>query len=264
VAITSASFNQVKKIIWHEMKNMYRACDGVIGGELYEDPRSGLVFPDGREIFGFSTKEPERAAGISGANLLYLVDEGSGVEETIFEAIEGNRAGGAKIVMFSNPTKTFGTFYESFHAKRSFWNTIHISSEESPNVLARRKIIPGLATVGWVQEKRKEWGEESPLFKVRVAGDFPPIGEDTVIPLYLVDMAKLDYEEYALEGPLRIGVDIAKFGNDDSVIWGIRGVKALVPKIVSKQDNVVVASKVIEYVEKHKYRKSEDVIVRLD
>jgi hypothetical protein len=119
VPITSASFLQVRQILWHEIKSIYRACEIAgrpIGGVLNSDPQSGLVMEDGRQIFGFSTKEPERAAGISG-RIFYFLDEAAGIAENIFEAIEGNRAGGAKICLFSNPTKTSGTFYEAFHQK---------------------------------------------------------------------------------------------------------------------------------------------------
>ncbi len=113
VPITSASYSQVRKINWYELKNMFYAAERreiEIGAQFYEDPQSGIKTQDGREIFGFSTKEAERAAGISGKNIFYLLDEASGIEEMIFEAIEGNRAGGAKMMMFSNPTKTSGSF----------------------------------------------------------------------------------------------------------------------------------------------------------
>ncbi len=114
---------------------------------------AGLQMADGREIVGFSTDSPERMSGISGANLLFILDEASGIPEPIFEAVEGNRAGGAKVIMFSNPTSTSGTFYEAFHRKRNFWHTIHISAEESPNVTGGQISIPGLATAEWVEEK---------------------------------------------------------------------------------------------------------------
>ncbi|HYM90726.1 MAG TPA: hypothetical protein VEW91_03700 [bacterium] len=62
--------------------------------------------PDGREIVGFSTDSPERMFGIRGANLLCILDEASGIPEPIFEAVEGNRADGIKVIMFSSPTST--------------------------------------------------------------------------------------------------------------------------------------------------------------
>ena len=73
-------------------------------------------------------------AGISGPDILFIIDEASGVPEDIFEAIEGNRAAGADVILCSNPTQTSGTFFDAFHSKRDLWHPLTISSEETPNV----------------------------------------------------------------------------------------------------------------------------------
>ena len=204
---------------------------------------------DGREIVGFSTNEAERMAGISGDEVLFIVDEASGVPEEIFETIEGNRAGGARIVMFSNPTKTVGAFYEAFHTKRQFWHCIHINSEESPNVGTGRVIIPGLATAEWVAEKKLEWGEGSPLYDVRVAGNFPSQAENAVISLALIEAAK-DREIEA--GTISLGVDVARYGDDASVIQPVAGRVQLPSTTLRTMDGVEVAGKVIEWVRNYR------------
>lgn len=43
-----------------------------------------------------------------GADLLFILDEASGIPEPIFEAVEGNRAGGAKVIMFQQPYEHVG------------------------------------------------------------------------------------------------------------------------------------------------------------
>ena len=111
VPITSASFHQVQKILWREIRQMYYNAIIPLGGVMYRDPATGLQFENGNEIFGFSTNEPERAAGISATNILYLPDEASGIlDEAVFEAMEGNMAAGAGMVMTSNPTRLSGKF----------------------------------------------------------------------------------------------------------------------------------------------------------
>lgn len=246
MALTSATFNQIKNILWYELRKIYNnASVKPLGGILSVDPQSGLNFSDGRQIFGFSTKEPERAAGVSSPNLLYIVDEASGVPEDIFEAIEGNRAGGAKLAMFSNPTRTTGTFYQAFHGKSNFWHRLHISASESPNVAAGRKIIPGLATTEWIEEKRAEWGASSPLFQVRVEGNFPAQAENAVIGLHMVEEARNRYEETEAIGPMRIGVDVARYGDDESVVSVIRGNKAYPLYPFRNKDGIQLAGEVI-------------------
>lgn len=201
-----------------------------LGGRFYEDPQRGLVFEDGREIFGFSTDKPEKAAGISGDEILYLIDEASGEIERTIDAIEGNLAGGGKIIMFGNPTRTSGEFFNSFHTKRAFWKCIHIASTETPNYVHRTKIIPGLATYGWAEERREMWGEDSPIWAVRVAGNFPQQSDMAIIPLWLVEQAQRQYDELTLGvGDLVIGVDVSYRGSDKSVVQPVKGLKMFKP-----------------------------------
>lgn len=265
VPITSASFQQVVKILWREITSMYRKANlnVPLGGQIYRDPASGLVFPNGNEIFGFSTDQPERAAGISGENLLYIIDEASGVDEAVFEAMEGNMAAGAKMVLTSNPTRMVGTFFDAFHSKSRFWKTIHISSQHSPNVTGERE-IKGLAGPKWVEEKREEWGEKSPMFQVRVEGNFPGQGDNSVIGLGLATEAQMRYDKVGAEGVLRIGVDPARYGEDETVIWPVRGAKALDPVFGMHWNGQQIAAKVIETIERLKRPTDDKIYVKID
>lgn len=263
VAITSASFQQVEKILWREITKMYRNAKIKLKGNLYRDPATGLMFDTGNEVFGFSTNEPERAAGISSPNLLYLIDEASGIPEELFEAMEGNRAAGAKIVLTSNPTKMTGTFFDAFHSKRNFWKTIHISSRDSPNVTGER-VVPGLATREWIEEKEEEWGTSSPMFQVRIEGNFPGQGTNSVIGLSLVSEANDRYERTPAGGRLRIGVDPARYGDDETVIFPVRGLKALPPLILRNLDGPAIAGHVLNLIDKLRNHNDDEIRVKVD
>ena len=227
VPMTSASARQVKKILWREVRAFWRraAARGYdLGPEPALDPETGVQWDDGREIFGFTSRDPEKAAGVSGAHLLFLLDEASGISEEIFEAIEGNRAGGARIVLASNPTQQSGEFFASHHEKRRFYRALTISSEEAAAV---EPPIPGLATKAWIAEKREEWGSESPLYKVRVGGRFADTSDDAVIGLALVlDAVERGRGEIAPEDAderLVVGFDVARFGDDETILAPRRG-----------------------------------------
>ena len=233
VAMTSASARQVKKILWREIRALWRRAKARgydLGPEPALDPETGVQWDDGREIFGFTSRDPEKAAGTSGAWLLFLLDEASGIPEEIFEALEGNRAGGAKIVLASNPTQQSGEFYESHHTKRRFYQPLTISSEEAAEV---DPPIPGLATRAWIAEKREEWGPDSPLYHVRVAGRFAAQATDAVVGLSLVlDAVERGRDkELVGEGRLVVGFDVARFGDDETVLAPRRGrrVFSLIP-----------------------------------
>lgn len=259
VVLTAPGARQIKSILWREIKLTHRQARVPLGGQLFDDPNTGFKLSDGREILGFSTREPERMAGISGENVLFIIDEASGVPEPIFEAIEGNRAGGASELLLSNPTRTSGEFYSSHRSKAKFYKALAISSEETPNVRAGKKLIPGLATKEWVDEKRKEWPKGSnlySLYQVRVLGDFPDEASNAVIPLGRVSNAKARWAEIETEegeapeltGPLSVGLDVARGGRDNSIIQPVIGDVALPYVVVDSDDGKVVADRVIDVV----------------
>lgn len=247
VPMTSASARQVKKILWREIRAMWRRAKARgydLGPEPALDPETGIQWDDGREIFGFTAKDPEKAAGTSGAWLLFLLDEASGIPEEIFEAIEGNRAGGAKVALASNPTQQSGEFYESHHSKRRFYVALEISSEEAAEV---DPPIPGLASRAWIAEKREEWGEDSPLYHVRVKGRFAAQATDAVIGLNLVlDALDRPDEDVSADGPLRVGLDVARYGGDETIAAPRRGQRIfpLIPIVAG--DGPDTAARVME------------------
>lgn len=260
VAMTSAVASQVRRILWRELKRWYGKAKYPLGGKLNELPDSGLSFEDQREVFGFSTKTKERAAGISGDNLLFIVDEASGVPEEIFETLEGNSAGGGWIVMCSNPTRQSGTFFNSHHKDRTHWHTISVSSEEAAEVTPQ---IKGLATREWVEKKKAQWGFDSPLYKVRVRGEFAGQASNAIIGLDAVSAALLRHEDARDEhhndqnepmastalslnrtenGSLVGGLDAARMGDDKSEICFVRGDFEIARYTLRKGDGPEVAA----------------------
>jgi hypothetical protein len=249
VIMTSSSARQVKSILWREIKTLYQGSPFLksLGGVCHDDPNSGLKFPGGSEILGFSTDQPERMAGLSGEHMLFIVDEASGVPEAIFEAIEGNRAGGARLIMISNPTQTSGTFYNAFRDPivRALWKTYSVSSEDSPNCTGEAR-IPGLATKEWIDEKRIEWGPDylkSPLYLVRVRGEFPIEGDRNVVPFSLVEKAMM--REGKSSGDLYAGLDPSGEGDDESVLCVRRGLAQPTFHVFQKLDGMQLAEKAI-------------------
>jgi hypothetical protein len=254
VVMTSTTSRQVDQILWRELR-MLRARGGrclackladpdghvtkrpcehstLIDGEQGDLARTGLKSEDFREVVGFTAREAEAVAGISGRNLLYLVDEASGVGDEIFEAIEGNRAGGARIVLTGNGTRNEGEFFEAFNSKAAHYKAIRVSSEESPNVVQGRVVIPGLATREWIDEKKLEWGEQSGLYRVRVKGQHATHEEGKIFSLHVIEQAEQRWHVTPDTGRLFVGLDPAgETGTgDDSAFCARRGLKMLALK----------------------------------
>ena len=261
VICCSSSYDQLRDVIWKELRErrdatmrMVRQPDGTfvreaglapLGGAWHDDPSTGISFTNGSTIKGGSTKKAERAAGRSGDNesLLYVLDESTGIEDEIFEAIDGNTAGGGRIFAISNPTTTSGWFYDCF-AEGTSWLTRTISSEQAAAVEPH---IRGLATKAFLDEKAKpsEWGRGSTIWNVRVEGKFPEIGSDGVISLASVKEAEERWTPTPQqEAPLQIGVDVAGDGADATCIVWSRGVWASNPIVLHNVD----APKIVETV----------------
>lgn len=297
VIMTAPTARQIRSILWREIRKLWGlAADrlkvlGGLGGRLHEVPELGLQHIESgqqSEVLGFSTKEPERMAGISGENILYLIDEASGIGRAIFEAIDGNRAGGASVLMFSNPTQTSGEFYDAFNGKKHLYICFSFSSEETPNVKARKKVLPGLATWGWIVEKREEYGPDylaDPRYRVRVLGEFPLQAADQVVSLKDIERAHLVWYTFAaqilrrelpndpkrwrdvIRSPselavvrgawratteqLQLGVDPARYGDDLTIIYPRRGLRLFRPRPLKFCDGQEIADEVMACIEEH-------------
>lgn len=246
--LTAPTFPQVKDPLWKEVWRIAGDArrDGIdLGGHLYQDPAAGWTWPGDRKAFCRTTDRPERMQGISSPNLLVIIDEASGYDPTIWEPLVGNLAGGGKLCATSNPTEPSGPFFDAFTTKAEFYERLTFRSDETPNVREGRRVIPGLATREWVEERKREWGEQSAAYQVRVLGEFPMQGDNAVIGVALVNAAQKRYPETVASGRLHFGVDVARFGDDETVIRPRRGLKALPPTVLQGFDNVDVAGTVL-------------------
>ncbi len=256
VILTAPSAHQIQNIVYAEVRRLYGDAEarGVpLGGECHGTAYTGVRMPGARDLFGVSTDTPERMAGLSSPNLLFIVDEASGIDERIWEVILGNAAGGATILALSNPTRTSGTYFDAFHTKRDAWLTFHVPSTSTPNFRgdpAQR--IPGLATPEWVELAKTLWGEHSPYFDVRVRGEFPTEGENVVIGLSTVEEARARGRALAAlpdpPDPLRLGLDVARYGDDETVITLRRGLRMYPQEVLRMLDGPTIAGHVMRLV----------------
>ena len=210
VITTAPTMRQVKELLWYEIAQHQRRA--MLPGNLNS---MDLVVSPSQRAIGLTTNEPERFQGWHNENLLVIVDEASGVAEPIYEAIEGILTGPhAHLLLIGNPNSPSGTFFEAFRSE--LYQTFHISADDVP---------ASLLPPGWREERLREWGEESPAYIVRVMGNFPPQGSDSLISLDWVEKA----QARSLEGlgPVEIGADIAYMGDDESVAYVRQGSKVL-------------------------------------
>lgn len=259
VLLTAPGNGQVRNVLWKELRRVVYMQDAygnlvsgpdVLGADPAILPATGMQWPDGREIIGFSADTPERMQGFSGPEMLVLIDEGSGVQDPVFEAIDGNSAAGGHIATAGNPTQQSGFFFEAFHSKREFWEGLTISSEETPNVTNDEPPISGLADADFIATRKAEHGETSAFYLIRIKGEFAGTASNAIIGLAAVDAARRawDDREAPPEEPLEIGLDAARFGDDETMIAPRRGKHAYEMVPLHGKDGNEIAGEVIKVV----------------
>lgn len=238
VITTAPTWTQVEKLLWSEIATAYNSSSFVIGGRLLQ---TELKIDDDWFAIGISTNAPAadrefgapKFQGFHAPSVLLIFDEAPGVEHAIYTSAESLMTGeNARWLLIGNPTSPVGDFYDA--CKSPLWNKIKVSCFDHPNVQQGKLIVPGAVTKEWVEERREAWGETSPLWYAKVLGEFPPEGVDTLIPLLWAEACVgLDLPE---EGGHKLGVDVARFGDDYTVLAEINGRTLLPLEAVNKKD----------------------------
>ena len=235
VVTTSATWTQVREQLWRELAVAFHASGGFIDGVL-TDTRLELA-PDWFAI-GVSTDTPERFAGYHSDSLLVVLDEASGVSEAVWEAAETLiTSPGSHLLAIGNPTRLGGSFHRAFTRDRALYHRIGISALESPPVTGEKVSAQAAARLvgpAWIESRRRAWGEGSPLWQVRVLGEFPSAADDTIVSIAAVEAAQA--RRVTPGDTTVIGVDVARFGSDETVIAVRRGGRIRIAKSYTGRD----------------------------
>lgn len=247
VITTAPTFTQVRDLLWPEM---HRAIEHAPAGLYPPADTTRLEIAKDWYAVGISTDRPERFQGQHAEHLLLIVDEASGVDERIYEAAEGYMSSGdARLLLIGNPTQTAGTFFRAFHSDRAMFSTHHISAFDTPNLTGENvpdAVGKSLVTAAWVAEKRNQWGEDSPLYQVRVLGDFPTSADDQVLSISLVEQAR---ERTVEPGePVVIACDVARYGSDETVIVERRGERCRILAAYTGKSLMETAGRIVDAV----------------
>jgi len=221
VIVTASTGDQLRSALWDKgIRRLYHSAKRPLPGKCALLPWTGVTGPEGQQIIGLTADSPEAISGIRAEELLIIVDEASGVEH-IWDAVEGNLSGGGKLVCIGNPTHNVGFFYECFHTKG--FERLHVSALESPNVVAGTRVVPGVSGREWVEERKREWGEASPMYRIRVLGEFAEGEEGCIFPTSARISANERWIDTKPEGRLCIGVDPAgDSGTGDESAFAVR------------------------------------------
>ena len=224
VVCTAPTARQLSDVLWSELSKWLRMSilrdEFVIQKDKMfhkEHPKEWWCRAVSPSVKATKEEQAETLAGFHGEHLLIVVDEASGVPDPVFIPLEGAMTQEDNhILLIGNMTKNTGYFWEShFHSELSKpWLKLHWDSRESTNVK------PDFA-----ERMGIKYGIDSNVFRIRVIGDPPLEDERTLIPLHWAQQCVGQEIKVAEDEPLYLGVDVARYGEDKSIILPRRGLE---------------------------------------
>lgn len=221
--VTANTETQLKTKTWAELGTWFNMF---IGKEHFTLTATALFSKDpSRErtwridMIAWSEKNPAAFAGLhnKGKRLLLVMDEASEIPDIIHEVAEGAMTDAdTEIIwlMFGNPTRNSGRFKEAFAGGRfaSFWKTFQLDSRTVAITNKRR-------LQAWIEA----YGDDSDFVRIRVKGEFPRKGLMEFFSAADIDAAMVREVHIAPTDPLALGVDVARYGMNNSVIFPRKG-----------------------------------------
>ena len=237
--ITAVSENQLRDVTWPEIRKVSSRLPLPLRDQIQIDEERMYVKAQPEMAFVVrrtaSKSAPEALQGIHAKHVLFLINEASGIFDLVFEIAQGALSTkGAIAVLFSNPTRTRGFFADTHTRLRHIWKCVRVNCEDVPR--AR----------GHIQSTIDTYGKDSNKYRVRVLGEFPTADDDTVIALEVIEASRGRNVEAIAVWPVW-GLDVARFGDDRTVLTKRQGNALLEPPIVWRNlKTTEVAGRVID------------------
>lgn len=191
----------------------------------------------------WSENNTEAFAGTHEENVLVVFDEASKISDSIWEVTDGIFTTRKNIwLVFGNGTRNTGRFYECFNRHKKYWHTWSVDSRtcKAANAEELNRLI------------EQYGGEDTDQSRVRVRGLFPRTATRQLISSEAVEKC-MNHETEGWESmPKVIGCDIARFGENSSVICIRQGRKVFPLIVLPKQDLMSTAHHIAEIVRKER------------
>jgi phage terminase large subunit len=216
IPITANSQDQLRDVVWAEIAHWWRKLPPFLQQMIDVSAERVSIKADPTEAFAVARtarpEKPEALQGFHSENLLFLIEEASGIDDVIFETAGGALSSAKSwVMMFANPTRTSGYFYRAFHGARTGWRRYHVPCNVSSRV-----------SPDYARNMALEHGEDSNVYRVRVMGEFPKSEDDAVIPLGWIEAA-IERDISPNDMGIVWGLDVARFGDDATALAKRRG-----------------------------------------
>lgn len=220
IPCTANSSTQLHDILWAELAKWFRKLNDLypaLGQQLEYKKERLEMRSHPQESFAVARtarkEKPEALQGFHSENILVVVDEASGVDDVIFEVGEGTMTGpNTFVILTGNPTRRNNFFFKVFNLFADLWGLLTVNAETVP-----------LVTRESIEKWARTYGVESDQYRVRVLGEFPTVDSMQFIDPELYEKASKVEPQVYIHDAMILGVDVARFGADATVLYPRKG-----------------------------------------
>lgn len=232
IVSTAPSAPQVKAILWRYLKQIKRRA-GLPGyiteAEVPEWKIDGNLVGWGRKPADLTNAEEASTTfqGIHAKFVLVVLDEAGGIPEWLWNAVDTLVTSPTnRVLAIGNPDDP-ASHFEKVNRPGSGWNIIKISAFDTPAFTGEQvpqEVLDALVGKQWVEERKRIWGEDSPLYISKVLAEFPLTADDNLIPMqWIYNAAERDMSGEMIVDQGKFSMDVAREGRDESTLAWWRG-----------------------------------------
>lgn len=194
-------------------------------------------------------RQADTLAGLHSDYIMFILDESGGIPDAVMVSAEAalSSCKEGHIVQAGNPIMREGPLFRACHAEKHLWHVINITGDpDNPKRSSR-------INIEWAKQQIETYGRDNPWVMVNVLGLFPPTSMNALIGSDEVEEAMgRYYRPYEIGDAAKVlGVDVAAFGDDSSVIFPRQGIQAFpyskYRNLNSTDGASMVAQKIVEF-----------------
>lgn len=212
---------------------------------------------------GNRDEQADALAGLHGEHVMWLLDEAGGIPVAVLvtaEAIFATQGQDAHLIMAGNPTDPGGALHHACVTARGEYHIITITGD--PDNPRRSKRID----ISHARREIAKYGRDNPWVRVNILGEFPETAINALLGLEDVEAAMQRHYDPArfVHVQKRLGVDVARFGGDRTVIFPRQGVFASKPIVMRHQRSDQIAARVLMAANRWTRHSGEEIFVLVD
>lgn len=235
IAATSISADNLSDCLWTEMSHWQQKSK--LLKEMFVWTKTRIFAKDYPETWWMSARQWSKTgdkgqqantlAGLHADYIMFILDESGGIPDAVMASAEAALASCKEghLVQGGNPTHLEGPLYRACNAERDLWAIFEMTGDpDDPN---RSRLVD----INWARSQIEKYGKDNPWVLVNVFGKFPPSSFSALIGPDEIDEAiKRRYREPDFDrSPVILGIDVARYGDDSSIIFPRQGLQAFNP-----------------------------------